>query len=66
MTTNLALDDDELLEEAFRIGGRATREETVHEALREYVERRKRLRALDAFGSFDLEPHDDSKARRRK
>ena len=38
MPTNLAIDDN-LLDEALRIGGRRTKRETVNEALKEYVER---------------------------
>ena len=41
MPTNLAI-DDELLEEALRVGGRRTKRDTVNEALAEYVQRRKR------------------------
>jgi Arc/MetJ family transcription regulator len=39
--TNLAL-DVRLLEEALKIGGKATKKETVTEALEEYIRRRKR------------------------
>ena len=42
MPTNLAIDDD-LLNEALRIGGRKTKRETVNDALREFVARRHRL-----------------------
>ena len=64
MATNLAL-DDRLLEEALRLGGHATKRETVNEALREYIQRRKRLRAVDAFGTFDFDPDYDYKRERR-
>ena len=43
MATNLAL-DDRLLEEALKIGGRATKKDTVTEALQEYISRRKQAR----------------------
>lgn len=64
MATNLAL-DDQLLEEALRLGGHATKRETVNEALREYIQRRKRLRAVAAFGTFDFDPDYDYKRERR-
>lgn len=64
MATNLAL-DDQLLEEALRVGGHATRRETVNEALREYIQRRRRLEAVQAFGTFDFDPDHDYKRERR-
>ena len=65
MATNLALDDG-LLNEALKIGGRATKRETVTEALREYINRRKQVGVLDLFGSVDYHPKHDYKAQRRK
>ena len=40
MATNLAIDDN-LLNEAVRVGGQRTKKATVTEALREYIQRRK-------------------------
>ena len=65
MATNLALDDG-LLNEALKIGGRATKKETVTEALREYINRRKQVGVLDLFGSVDYAPTHDYKTQRRK
>jgi Arc/MetJ family transcription regulator len=66
MPTNLAI-DDELLENAREIGGKKTKRETVNEALREYIERRKRIKALDAFGTIAMDPaYDYKKLRRRR
>jgi len=66
MATNLAL-DDRLLEEARRIGGKATKKETVTEALREYIDRRKQAAILDLFRDIDYDPkHDYKKQRRRR
>ncbi len=65
MPTNLAI-DDQLLEEALKIGGRPTKRETVNEALREYIQRRKRLKALEAFGTVAMDPSYDYKKLRRK
>ncbi len=58
MPTNLAI-DDKSLEEALKLGGHRTKRNTVNEALREYVQRRKRLKALEAFGTVDLDPTFD-------
>ncbi len=63
--TNLAI-DDALLSEAFRLGNQRTKRATVNEALKEYVQRRKRLKTLDLFGTIDLDPQYDYKAERRK
>jgi Arc/MetJ family transcription regulator len=66
MATNLAL-DDKLLDEALKIGGRATKKETVTEALEEYIRRRKQARVTELFGSIDFAPaYDHKKQRRRK
>ena len=65
MATNLAL-DDKLLKEALKLGGHSTKRETVNEALLEYVQRRKRLAALEAFGTFDFDEAYDYKAERSK
>jgi Arc/MetJ family transcription regulator len=64
MATNLAL-DDKLIEEARRAGKHKTKKEAVSAALEEYVRRRKQVRILDAFGTFDFDPAYDYKAERR-
>lgn len=65
MATNLAL-DDKLIEEARRSGGHKTKKEAVTAALAEYVRRRKQLRILEAFGTFEFDPSYDHKSERRK
>jgi Arc/MetJ family transcription regulator len=65
MATNLAI-DDRLLDEALQIGGQPTKKETVNEALREYVQRRKQARILDLFGKIDVDPKYDHKRQRRR
>jgi len=65
MATNLALDDN-LIAEAQRAGKHKTKKEAVTAALAEYVKRRKQLRILDAFGTFDLDPSYDYKSERRR
>ena len=64
MATNLAL-DDALVEEARRAGKHKTKKEAVTTALEEYVRRRKQVRILEAFGSFEFDPGYDYKAERR-
>lgn len=65
MPTNLAIDDD-LLDEALRIGGHRTKKATVTEALQEYIERRKQAQILDLFGQIDYDPAYDYKEQRRR
>jgi len=62
--TNLHIDSD-LLEKAQRLGHHRTKRETVNEALREYIERRKRIEAVDLFGSVDFDAEFDHKKLRK-
>ena len=65
MPTNLAI-DDKLLEKAVQIGGHRTKRAAVNEALQEYIQRRRRLKALKAFGTIDFDPKYDYKRARSK
>lgn len=65
MATNLSI-DEALLSEALKVGGRRTKRETVNEALKEYIQRRRRRRILDLFGTIDYDPTYDYKQARRK
>ncbi len=65
MATNLAIDDD-LLVEAQSIGGHKTKKATVTEALNEYIQRRKQLRIISLFGKVDYDPDYDYKATRSR
>ena len=65
MATNLAI-DDELLQEAQRIGGHRTKKAAVTEALEEYIRRRKQLQILTLFGQIEYEPHYDYKVLRQR
>ncbi|HWN44637.1 MAG TPA: type II toxin-antitoxin system VapB family antitoxin [Thermoanaerobaculia bacterium] len=65
MPTNLAI-DDELLEEALRVGGHRTKKATVTEALQEYIRRRKQVEILDLFGQIDYDPEYDYKKQRSR
>jgi Arc/MetJ family transcription regulator len=65
MPTNLAI-DDELLAEAQQVGGHRTKKDTVNEALREYIQRRRQARIVDLFGTVELDPNYDYKKQRRR
>lgn len=64
MATNLAI-DQKLLEEAQKIGGKKTKKETVNEALREYIARRKQKKIINLFGKVDFINFDYKKERNR-
>jgi len=64
MPTNLAI-DDKLLAQAVRAGGHRTKRATVNEALAEYIQRRKRRRAVEAFGTIDFDPRFSYKRARK-
>lgn len=58
--------DDDLLDEALRVGGRRSKRETVNEALAEYIQRRKRRGFTRLFGTIDFRPEWDYKKARRR
>lgn len=63
MRTNIDLDDD-LLEEARRLSGLRTKRAVVNEALRSYVQARRRLSLLDLKGRIRLADGYDHKTLR--
>ena len=65
VTTNLAI-DDRLLDEALKIGGKATKIDTVTEALQDDIARRKQARIADLFGTIDYDRQYDHKKQRRR
>lgn len=65
MPTNLAL-DDQLIEEAKRVGGHKTKKAAVTDALKEYILRRKQKNVLALFGTLEWEPDYDYKKLRRR
>jgi len=65
MATNLAL-DDQLLEEALKIGNLKTKKDTVTTALIEFIMRRKQLKFLELAGTFDYDIEYDYKKERSK
>ena len=65
MPTNLAL-DDQLIEEARKVGGHSTKKAAVTDALKEYILRRKQKKVLDLFGALVWEaPYDYKRSRKR-
>jgi len=65
MAINLAI-DIKLLEEAQSISGFKTKKETVNNALKEFVNRRKQTELIDLFGKYDADSdYDYKKARKR-
>jgi Arc/MetJ family transcription regulator len=64
MATNLAL-DDELIEEAVRVGGHKSKKAAVTAALMEYVTSRRRQRILRWKGQVEYFDDYDYKALRR-
>ncbi|HKR95733.1 MAG TPA: type II toxin-antitoxin system VapB family antitoxin [Candidatus Angelobacter sp.] len=65
MPTNLAIDDN-LIEEARKIGQHRTKKEAVTAALDEYIRRRKQLGILQMFGKVDFDPNYDYKRERHR
>jgi Arc/MetJ family transcription regulator len=65
MPTNLAI-DDELLTEAQKVGGHRTKKDTVNEALKEYIQRRRQAKITDLFGTIEFESAYDYKKQRRR
>ena len=63
MATNLAI-DERLLEEALKVGKHKSKKDTVNEALKEYVMRRKRRDILSLFGKVEMEPSYDYRKER--
>ena len=65
MATNLAI-DDQLLEEAQRVGGHRTKKATVTEALHEYIQRRNQAKIIELFRTIEFDPKYDYKKQRRR
>jgi len=66
MPTNLAIDDNLILE-AQKLGKHKTKKDTVNEALKEYIRRRKQMEITQLFGKIDYdESYDYKKGRSRK
>jgi Arc/MetJ family transcription regulator len=63
MRTNVVL-DDKLVEEALKLGRKRTKKELIYEALKEYVDTRKRLDLTDLAGKVRFRKDCDYKAMR--
>ena len=64
MATNLAL-DDELILEAQSISQHKTKKAVVTEALKEYIQRRRQLEILELCGQIDYDDSYDYKKQRQ-
>jgi len=64
MATNLAI-DDELLNTALMVGGFKTKKDTVNQALKELIQRRKTADIIDLFGKISYDSDYDYKKARR-
>jgi Arc/MetJ family transcription regulator len=64
LQTNIEIDDD-LIDQALRIGRHKTKTEAVTAALKEYVQRRRHRRVLDLVGQIEYEPDYEYKELRR-
>jgi Bacterial antitoxin of type II TA system, VapB len=58
--------NDALLQEALALDEQTTPDAVVEAALREYIQRRKRLKVLDLFGTIDYDPDYDYKQQRHQ
>jgi Arc/MetJ family transcription regulator len=65
MATNLALNDD-LIEEAVRLGNHKSKKEAVNKALEKYIEQIKQQKIKSLFGSIDYDPDYNYKKQRAK
>jgi len=60
MATNLAIDDN-LINEAVKIGDHKTKKEAVTVALQEYIQHRKQLKIIELFGEIHYDSDYDYK-----
>lgn len=60
MATNLAIDNN-LLDEALSISGLKTKKDTVNQALKEFVQRRKQREIVTLFGNLPSDEEYDYK-----
>ncbi|MCF6300668.1 MAG: type II toxin-antitoxin system VapB family antitoxin [Proteobacteria bacterium] len=65
MATNLAIDDDLLLE-AQKLSGLKTKKDTVNMALKEFVNHRKQLEIIELFGVMEPDTDYNYKKARQK
>jgi hypothetical protein len=58
--------NETLLQEALALDDQTTIDALVETALREYIQRRKRLKVLDLFGTIDYDEDYDYKQQRQQ
>ncbi|HAA31775.1 MAG TPA: DUF2191 domain-containing protein [Cyanobacteria bacterium UBA8553] len=63
MVTHLDI-NEALLQEALALDDQTTVDALIETALREYIQRRKRLKILDLFGTIDYDEDYDYKQQR--
>ena len=65
MATNLAIDDN-LLISAQNIAGFKTKKDTVNQALKEFIQRRKQEEIISLFGNIEYDEDYDYKSIRNR
>jgi len=65
MASNLAI-DGELMEIALKVGGLKSKKDTVNQALREFIKRRKAAEIIELFGEVEYDSNYDYKEVRRR
>lgn len=65
MASNLAINDN-LLNNAFQIGGYSSKKETVNTALQEFIQRRKSEELIKLFGTVEYDADYDYKKLRAR
>jgi len=58
--------DDELIQEAVKLGGHRTKKAAVTQALTDYVRRLQQERIVDLFGTIDYDPDYDYKRQKTR
>ncbi len=64
MASNLSI-DPHLLSEALHVGGMGTKKDTVNQALKEFIQRRKQRQVTELFGNLPPDPDYDYKKGRK-
>jgi len=64
MASNLSI-DNELMDAALKVGGLKSKKDTVNQALREFVKRRKMAEIIEMFGMVEYDSTYDYKDARR-
>jgi hypothetical protein len=62
----MVLSPDQTLGEAHKVGGHRTKKDTVNEALREYIQRRRQAKVVELFGKMEYDAANDYKKQRRR